>query len=83
MKERQLKYIWRRTWQDSQNDYTCEADGMNIGRVVYHKDGPVHAWRWFMAVDDLELRITPASGMEDDKIEASRRLEAAFDARNG
>ncbi|MCZ4501018.1 MAG: hypothetical protein JWQ74_3573 [Marmoricola sp.] len=79
-RERQLKYRWERTWPDIRDDYTCFFADVNIGRVQYHTSGPVRFWKWFMAVDDLSMQIAPMTGTHDDKIEACRQLEAAFDA---
>lgn len=79
MTERQLKYQWRRTWPDRSHDFVCEVDGEIVGRVQLHTSGPLRAWTWSMSIDRVGF-IATENGSEDDKMEACRRLEKAFDA---
>lgn len=52
MTNRQLKYEWRRTWENSKQDFTCWDGDQNIGRVQLHTTGPNRVWTWHMGPEE-------------------------------
>lgn len=76
--QRQLKYRWERTSEDTHADFTAWDGDICFGRVRLHTTGPIRMWTWFMNADH-DWRFHPSDGNEVDKIEACRQVEAAYD----
>jgi hypothetical protein len=74
MSEIMLKYKWRKTWPDRENDFVCVDDGVTVGRIYIHHMG---AWVWFMNADEFVC----SNGSADTPREAARCLEDAYDRR--
>lgn len=78
-RERKFKYRWQRTTEGRPDDYTVWDGKECIGRVQLHTSGPNRLWTWHMSSED-GLSIMPANGADEDRDEACRQLEAAYDA---
>lgn len=78
--QRQLKYVWERTWEGRESDYVAKDGECRFGRVQLHTIGPERVWTWHLWGDALEHMPRSLNGSHRDKIEACRELEAAYDA---
>ena len=61
---------WRKTWEDSEEDYSyCDATGAHVGRAYL---SPQRIWRWFFA---------GMTGIAGSRREALLAVEAACERR--
>lgn len=59
---------WRKTWEDSEEDFVClDADGRMIGRAYL---SPQLVWRWFFA---------GMTGRAESRREALLAVEQAYE----
>jgi hypothetical protein len=79
-RERQLKYEWRRTWEDQPHDFTGWDGDWQIGRVHRHH---MKNWIWTMWFDAGGPVEVSSNGTHEDKIGACKEVEAAYDAEKG
>jgi hypothetical protein len=61
---------WRKTWEDSDDDYVFrDSTGRQLGRAYY---SPQNQWRWFFA---------GMTGRTDSRREALLAVELAYERR--
>lgn len=85
--EIELKYKWRRTWADRENDFLGEdpdnldqfGNPSTIGRFyLTHIPGGV-AWRWFVQWVPPGGGVELPSGVAQSEREAAKAIEDSYD----
>lgn len=73
-----LKYRWRHTWPDRENDFVGYDGEALIGRFyIFQMPGNETAWRWFL---QAEIARGGQTGHADTARAAAKALEDAYDA---
>lgn len=77
--EIQLKYRWRQTWPEREDDFVGYDGDVSIGRFYKYMAPGGYTWRWFF---DAVLQGTGVArgGMCDTAREAAHEIERWYDA---
>lgn len=71
----ELRYKWRKTWPDRENDFAGRDGEVSIGRIYVHTYGPQKD-RWFWAVAD-----DGSSGIANSAREAAGIVERIYEQK--
>src|SRR4051794_41005194 len=77
-RERQFKYRWTRTWDDTPEHYTAWDGERSIG--IVHRLNSISAGGWYWACNAHLEWLGSDAGTTETKAEACREVEAAYDA---
>lgn len=77
--EIELKYQWRKTWPDKENDFVGSDRGETIGRFYHHQAAEGMRWYWHMQWGDNGRERVTLSGLRDTPREAAREIEKNYD----
>lgn len=77
--EIKLKYRWRKTWPDSENDFLGKDGDETIGRFYLHRAAEGLRWYWHMQWDANGRERVQLSGLCEKPREAAQKIEQNYD----
>ena len=75
-----LRYKWRKTWPDSENDFVGFDGDCKIGRFHVTNSSGEEKWVWFLQAEepDVDRGAVTLNGVADSAREAARQLEESY-----
>ena len=77
--EIKLKYHWRKSWPDKEEDFTGFDGDEIIGRFYLHRAAVGLRWYWHMQWGGNGRERVQLSGLCDKPREAAQKIEQSYD----
>lgn len=77
--EIKLKYRWRKTWPDHENDFVGYDGANKLGRFYELRTPEGMKWVWYYQYDHGDRDNPAPTGISDTPREAAREIEVTYD----